>query len=235
MHIASASTQGHTHRTLGYNNQDAYFVDSNETRHICIVADGCGSGSNSEVGAQLAVRFVAKYISDALEKGINWQAGLKTALLRQAQQLAQQHANNTKSFVRDYLLFTIVGCVSDAEQITLFWSGDGVLGVNDAIEIIDQNNRPKYINNELKGARASEFEFRQLPLEGQRLLIATDGFEDVMAGVNSGEISEYGSVEDLLKDAAVFDDPVYLSKLFHKYAERGVIRDDCTLVVLKPR
>ena len=59
-----ATTPGYTHRKLDYNNQDAVLLVEHENYTIGIIADGCGSGANSEVGAQLAVKYLAKLISE---------------------------------------------------------------------------------------------------------------------------------------------------------------------------
>ncbi|WP_250631271.1 protein phosphatase 2C domain-containing protein [Rhodoflexus caldus] len=58
---ATASVIGSSHYKLYYNNQDSYSFYQDRTCILGVVADGCGSGSNSEVGAKLGVDFVVNF------------------------------------------------------------------------------------------------------------------------------------------------------------------------------
>jgi hypothetical protein len=60
--IASASVIGRDHIGPGKNNQDALWIVEDQNGIVGIVCDGCGSGSNSEVGAKIGARLVCEEI-----------------------------------------------------------------------------------------------------------------------------------------------------------------------------
>jgi len=55
--IAAASVIGREHARAGRNNQDALSLLAQGEVLAAVVADGCGSGAHSEVGAQIAQRI----------------------------------------------------------------------------------------------------------------------------------------------------------------------------------
>lgn len=232
MKIGYATIQGASHRKLEYNNQDAVLVQESDDAIIGIVADGCGSGAYSEVGSQLGVKKLAKIIAEKLEAGEDWRTNLKAEMQAYAKALVEMHDWNAPAFVKDYLLFTLVGFVKVKDDLTLFSYGDGVLVVDGAMTIIDQNNRPKYLNNELKGAEGGDFSFQELKYTGQKILVGSDGVEDILDGINSREIQEYESFTEFMNDEANYTNPIHLPKFLQKYARAGVLKDDCSLIML---
>ena len=56
-------------------------------------------------------------------------------------------------------------------KVTLFSYGDGVIIIDDQIKIINQDNRPKYVNNELIGNEGGQFIYEEidLPLASRKL------------------------------------------------------------------
>jgi serine/threonine protein phosphatase PrpC len=165
MKIGYGSIQGFTHRNLEYNNQDFVLVEENEEYSMGLIADGCGSGSNSEVGAQLGLKYLMKRISERINS--SWQGNLKEDLQKYSNQLAGLHSDNPKKFIKNFLLYTVIGFVERNGVLTILSFGDGVIVVDDKVEIIDQNNRPRYINNELIGNEGGQFVFDQINFDGQ--------------------------------------------------------------------
>lgn len=149
MDINYGTILGHSHRVLDYNNQDAIIIKEHENYCIGIIADGCGSGSNSEVGAQLGVQFVCKLIENYLDEERDWKPVIKRKIHNYSNDLLKVHCSNKKDFIRNYLLYTILGFVKERDKTTIFHCGDGVIGVGEHIQILNQNNRPTYVNNEL--------------------------------------------------------------------------------------
>ncbi len=233
MKIAYATIAGSTHRTLYYNSQDAVEIVQTPNYTIGIVADGCGSGSNSEVGAQLGVKFLAKYIQECITNEREWKNEMASKMHTYTEKLIHLHTKDSKRFTKNYLLYTLIGFVLEYDRITLFSCGDGVFVINDNIKIINQNNRPKYLNNGFLGKDGGSFEFTELKYTKQKIIVATDGFEDLVQAINNKEISEYESVNELLEDEQNFDNPIQLPKLLAKYADKGILKDDCTLIMLK--
>lgn len=233
MKLNYGSIQGSVHRKLDYNNQDAVHIYQTNELTIGIVADGCGSGSNSEVGAQLGVKKLTKIIRDKIEQNLDWKKNLKEEMQSYSKKIADLHDISTPGFVQDYLLYTLVGFVLCKDQITLFSYGDGVIVINDDIQIIDQHNKPKYLNNELRNSEGGEFSFQEFECQGQRILIGSDGVEDLIEGINKGEIPEYSTFNEFMNDETNYTNPIKLPKLLQKYSRSGVLRDDCTLILLR--
>lgn len=71
--VLSGSTVGTTHQKLNYNNQDSYELIQTSNYIIGVIADGCGSGHKSEVGAHLGANFACKFISKCIEENKDWQ------------------------------------------------------------------------------------------------------------------------------------------------------------------
>jgi len=206
-------------------------VSENEDFNIGLIADGCGSGSNSEVGAQLGL----KYLMQRITKQVNsdWQTNLKEDLQNYSKKLAQIHSQNPREFIKNFLLYTLVGFVEKDNIMTIFSFGDGVIIVDDQIKIIDQNNRPKYVNNEFIGNEGGEFVYEEILLDQQTVIIGSDGVEDFIEGINSGLIEEYENLAQFVEDEDNFTNPIHVPKLLKKYSRGGVLKDDCSLIVLK--
>lgn len=58
--VAGGSVVGTAHGRIGRNNQDAWAVRAGPEGVVAIVADGCGSGGSSEVGARLGATLLAE-------------------------------------------------------------------------------------------------------------------------------------------------------------------------------
>jgi len=58
--IAGGSVPGRRHRMAGRNNQDAFAWAARDGALVAVVSDGCGSGTHSEVGAQIGARLVVR-------------------------------------------------------------------------------------------------------------------------------------------------------------------------------
>ncbi len=231
MKIGYATIQGYTHRKLEYNNQDSVGVFQYENCKIGIITDGCGSAPHSEVGAQLAIPFIARFIKDNIEG--DWKSRLKPALLDYASKLAELHSNHPEEFIRNFLLYTIVGFVEVNHQITIFTAGDGVVIFDGKVNVIDQQNRPKYINNELLGKPSGDFSFQDFPVRENRIILGSDGLEDLLEAIAENKIEEYSDRLDFEKDDTLYDHPIALPKLLQKYARNGIIKDDCSIIMIQ--
>jgi hypothetical protein len=231
MKIGYGSIQGFTHRQLEYNNQDFVLVSENDEYNIGLIADGCGSGSNSEVGAQLGLKFLLRKIDEQINS--DWKANLKENIQKYSNQIAKLHSTNLREFTKNFLLYTIIGFVEENSKITIFSFGDGVIIIDDQIKVINQNNRPKYINNELIGNEGGQFAFEEVLLDEQTILIGSDGVEDLIEAINKGLVEEYRDIQGFIRDEKNFSDPIHIPKFLKKYSRNGILRDDCTLIIVK--
>lgn len=232
MKIAYGSIAGSVHKKLEYNNQDFVLVTQNDKMTIGLIADGCGSGSNSEVGAQLSLNFILKWLNENIDRD-DWKARIKTELQNYSIELAERHSTEPEHFIMNYLLYTVVGVIVKENIATVFSCGDGAIIKDDELIIIDQNNKPKYINNELIGNEGGDFEFYEFDLNDQLLVLGSDGLVDLIEGMAKGFIDEYQTLEEFIKDDRHFSNPVFLPKLLQKYSNTGILKDDCSTIMLK--
>jgi serine/threonine protein phosphatase PrpC len=174
--VATASIIGSSHRKLYYNNQDAYHYYEDKNIMIGVVADGCGSSSNSEVGSRLGVDFVVnfckKHFSDQPfdpEKLSNGMIDFLKNVIK------NQETTEEIDFIENYLYFTLFGFIVQADRTYIFHSGDGIYHLNDKEVLVEQNNRPNYIAKSLISGNAKievdSIETSKL----ERLMVATDG------------------------------------------------------------
>jgi serine/threonine protein phosphatase PrpC len=122
MKIGYGTIQGFTHRKLEYNNQDFVLVSENDEYNIGLIADGCGSGSNSEVGAQLGLKYLLLKIGEQVSS--DWKLNLKENIQKYSKQIAEIHSNNPREFTKNFLLYTIIGFVEENSKITIFSFGE---------------------------------------------------------------------------------------------------------------
>src|SRR4051812_18994859 len=68
--VSVASLIGREHVRLHRNNQDAAAVRIRGDVTVAVVADGCGEGAKSEVGATLAAEFLTNWLIKAEAKEV---------------------------------------------------------------------------------------------------------------------------------------------------------------------
>jgi hypothetical protein len=232
----SASIPGHTHRKMGYNNQDALrVIDTHPHCLIAVVADGCGSKPSSEVGAQLAVNFVAEEIARMIDAGENWRENIQQAHLQWAERLVSaQRAEERERFVHDFMLYTLLGVVVEEAETTLFHGGDGVIVINGQVQVIDQGNRPAYLNYALTGKETRDITYQTLPTAAiDSLLVGTDGVEDLRDLLQSEGREGHRSLAGLCESPGMYRDEVALSKFIFQASLDGKLLDDTSLVMLR--
>lgn len=200
---ASASLIGADHRSplKEKNGQDAVFLDRVTTStfgevQICLVADGCGSGLHSEVGAKLGVRLLGSALARQLARASvssepprhQFDRILDAArqdVLARLRILAQDMGGSFSMTVNDYFLFTIVGALITDSHSLFFSRGDGLVVVNGEEIWIQplEGNAPVYLSYGLvetslaKRPHELAFEIHRVVETAQlnHFLIATDG------------------------------------------------------------
>lgn len=203
--IQGGSVIGSYHHKGFKNNQDALTIETTEKAIIGLVADGCGSGKHSEVGAKLGVRFMANYLRQMIEicpdeLPVDWEYLLNLAarqFLLSLNQFNQCLGMVEKEDAYSYWLFTLVGFILTEEQTIIFSFGDGVVSLNGEVTEIDQNNEPEYLTY---GSPKVEIQQDVPTSEVNSLLIATDGFSELFERGEEG-LSLLGKnmkVQDLL-------------------------------------
>ncbi len=234
--VAISSTIGSSHQKLFYNNQDAYSFYQDKNLICGVVADGCGSGTNSEVGAALGVNFVVNFCKHHFTKKDFDADELSQAIVNYLRNIVQnQQTDEELEFIENYLFFTLFGFVMSPQKTYIFHSGDGVYILNDQKVVVEQNNRPQYIAKNLISGKTNIETTHIETSKLNRLLIATDGLLHLDDKLENGEqIGNLSKIEDLFEQNTYFDDEVALPKFMIDLAiNKNILKDDTTLMMLK--
>jgi len=246
--IQSASIIGSHHRLVNKNNQDAVVVVENGEVIVGIVADGCGSGAHSEVGARLGALFTANFFARRAGQSSGFSVvldDLKRELLAYLGTICP--AGEAKmEFVFSHLLFTLVGFVITPEKVYLFRAGDGVAIVNGEKFVFDENNMPHYLSfgllredNDKLSVRFGIEVVKELPREEVNcLLVATDGFQEIIEQGERefamlGETKTVGAFIDLANDKYLSNKSFLQKRLNVLGVNQRLLYDDTTAILVR--
>ena len=234
--FTSASVIGNFHQRLNCNNQDALEFYQDKNIIIGVVADGCGSGSNSEVGSRLSVNFVINFCRKHFTTATFDSQKLKVALIEYLSEIIKNQQTKEKlEFIENYLYFTLFGFVVQPNQTFIFHTGDGLYYLNEKEVIVEQNNQPKYIvKNLVNGNVEIEVDIIETS-KLNRLLISTDGLIQLNERFLKNEvINGNRKIADFFDKAEYFDDIISLKNdLTDLSINRNILKDDTTLILLK--
>lgn len=252
--LAGGSTIGRDHRMVPKNNQDSWSIWRYDDLTIAIVADGCGSGMHSEIGAKIGVQILGAALRKEYERHgrINWRR-LQRSMLTQLDNVAQAMGSDYRKIVESYMLFTLLGVIIDTERTTFFSLGDGTIIVNgEALSIGPfQNNTPPYLGY---GLLLDELAIDPSAITLQPIcelstaqltsfLIATDGIDDVIRNERNmmpGLNKPVGSIEQFWQSDRYFgSNPELLSRQLKLIGrdwpaaqpQPGLLGDDTTIIV----
>jgi hypothetical protein len=233
---ATASVIGSSHYKLYYNNQDGYNFYQDKTCIVGVVADGCGAGSNSEVGARLGVDFVINFCKKNFSHSPFDKNLLENALIEYLKHIVKnQQTSEELDFIENYLFFTLFGFVVQPHQTFIFHSGDGIYTLNDKEVIIEQDNRPKYIAKTLISGKyyieTDHIETQKL----KRLLVATDGLNHLNDKFLKGQnIEGMTRISDFFNTESYFENEVSLPKFLTELSiNKNILKDDTTMIMLR--
>jgi hypothetical protein len=202
--VRTGLVTGRSHLLDARNCQDALTVlpiEHEGEQYLCgALADGCGSSVHSEVGAWLAVEFVTRALRSLLSEGYSLEA-IPAELYQRVQRFLQQTVasfdfageDERVHFIHDCLLFTVLGFVVGPEDTVIFVAGDGVVRVNDTIQVHDQGGAPDFIGYHLLKDRMTQnglslpsgFIVCQLETKDlQKLALGSDGWREATGALN---------------------------------------------------
>jgi hypothetical protein len=257
--VADGGVIGRDHR-LGYRNyQDARVIARSPQATVAVVTDGCGSGTHSEVGAQIGARMLAEIVRAQVTDGdvrtIKWSRVLQH-LLSSLDMLARQMGGNFREVVEDQFLFTFMGVVLGGalfnNRAVFFGLGDGVLAINGEVEVIGPypGNMPPYAGYGLLPGELTidpaliAIWTKEVPLaELDTFLIGTDGVADLMKASERsvpGLAQAAGGIEQFWEDDRYFrGNPELISRRLKllgrdwpKHSPQpGLLPDDTSLIV----
>lgn len=218
---------GRDHLLRAANCQDSHALYHDDQYTIGIVCDGCGEGANSEFGAAAAAHFLNGEALRLLRAGTA-PADLPAALYARLREMLNGLLSliappNRVTFIRDYLLFTVLGVVIADGQAVIFAAGDGLIAIDETITQRDEGNAPRYPAYHLLEAPhqpadlPSGFEVYTVPAGWQRLAIGSDGFDVA-----------------LLPEVWGFANPRALQRKMNVWNEQDHrFRDDATLITVE--
>ena len=232
--LAAASLVGREHVRRNRNNQDAVAIETKGDRLVAVVADGCGEGSRSEVGAALGARFLAGWLlrSDHASSAA-WTEAAADALTEYLRGVARGSwgPERERAFVAEHLLFTFLAAVVTPERWLVFGSGDGVVRANESTRAIDSgpDNAPEYLAYRLVGRAVRPVVHAEGATEALRqLVIGTDGVAPLLDGDDA--------IARLTRDVLASGNPTLLQRGFVVLRDRERrIQDDATAVVIARR
>ena len=257
--VAAATVMGREHARAGRNNQDAFWARASEHGLAAVVADGCGSGAQSELGAQLGARRVVEGALSLLGLGVpvdspEFLQRLGADVLCFLQAISGELGERA---IGEALLFTVVGAVVTPEHTLVFSAGDGVWALNGDVQRLGPfpGNAPPYLAYGLlkPGVVSLKANTLRPTAEVDSLLLGTDGAADLadLAGARVPEREEpVGPLSQFWSDARYFQNPDALRRrlsLLNRESVRadfsaqrlvrvpGLLSDDTTLVVLRRR
>lgn len=154
---AGANIPGTDHTLPGQpmwkNCQDSYFIKSGGDIVVGLITDGCGSGKQSEIGAQIGAKVFGQKLFALATRNLNqgkseftrW-AEVKMHTLGVLQSLASQIDDSMTQALND-LLYATVGFLVTPENTYVFHCGDGSYAVNEEITKLGpfENNAPPYL------------------------------------------------------------------------------------------
>ena len=150
---------GRSHILAGRNCQDSLKTSTTEINGrpymVGWISDGCSEGAHSEVGSSLATEFLLNqslhYLSEDIPLEIiplflfeDLLSFLRSTLIWQSLDTPQKQA----LFIKDFLLFTLVGYIIGPKHSLVMAYGDGLVIINDRIyrrDFHDESPYPGYL------------------------------------------------------------------------------------------
>jgi len=222
--------------------------------HVGIVSDGCTGApgfSKTEVGSnlltayafgrcqelicasvalpdipralfQMCTEFLRDMANKVMPSNILWSYAPEIKPYLKEDRLAW---NSTTRFRTDYLSATLLGFITDEEQLVIFSAGDGIIMVDSELKVIDQDDKPDYpaysINNPGKGFETAIYDMKKV----RRVVIGTDGPKDLMKNPEFVE-QLFSHLPGQIMGLQILLNVTYQS-------QSHLMMDDCTMVTLQ--
>ena len=196
--IEEGIVTGRHHIVYGINCQDSAasksFVYKDQTYLAGIVADGCGEGTRSETGAHLATSFLLRRIENLIRESVSpreiptslfWDLLRFLGSIVDGYKLYNLPHTEVVTFIKDHLLFTVLGFIVGPTETVVFATGDGVVVLNDIVDIRDQENMPTYPAYHLVDAKYLSQKRTKLPRDFDTQVIATSKLKRLAVGTDA--------------------------------------------------
>jgi len=189
--ITAAAVTGARHQRASRNGQDAVATWRGADSAVVVVADGCGSGPSSEVGARLGATLFARLLGARLARAGNervdraetW-AATRVDVVAGLADLLERVPGDRAQLIHDCWLFTIVAAAVTPDGAAVWALGDGAYSFGDHTRVLGPfaDNQPPYLAYDLLGD-PREAHFAIAPAGRGTIIIATDGACDLDSGL----------------------------------------------------
>lgn len=228
---------GRSHILDARNCQDALcsmsFEYNGQPYIVGVIADGCGEGKHSEVGAELAVQFIAYEVRRLVQDGkVDIPQTLFERLIHFLKGIVGAYnfsdVREFVKFVNNHLLFTVIGFIVSPEQTLVFAAGDGIVVLNDEVHLREQNNAPAYIGYQLIDRRYLQANTSPLPTTFDMYSLPTKSLKRLAIGSDAW-ISE----QPLLDQVWDTKMAAGLQLQMNKWSDARHFKDDASMVLLE--
>jgi len=250
------------HQFSNINNQDAANIAIGRDYFIGIVCDGCASthedlenDSSNEVGAKLLSYVFTQRLLRALENGTRFccSSCFEKALLGEVSadlsSFLSSFCKNEQErelFTFNFLLCTVLGFVVTPENYIVFHAGDGVIGVNNCIHLLEDDEgyyigndliksfRSETVNGHLLGNNLKIIAMDQTQ-KLKNIFLATDGFYDMVSRNTSAFVDWMTKCPSASQIENGYDDllPEFREKIGWNESINTGLRDDATFLLLR--
>lgn len=250
--VGGATQQGTAHKLDNQNNQDATSIFISNDFIIGIISDGCASThdelrnsiSNNEVGAKLLCHILIRHarkimFTDGIEdpQHLLQELSERTSkeLISIVNILCEKNELSKEIFIWDFLMTTIIGFIVTRHQYLIFYYGDGIIGINGKISILEENgsyfaetiigkrcpNRYSGVskNNGLKSFASG------LSSDLQSIFLATDGFYEIAKNHNDNLVQFIQQASLKVNNGFNFVLPEFRKQILRN---EGIIKDKST-------
>lgn len=264
--VGGVTQQGTTHKSDNMNNQDAISLHIENDLIIGIVCDGCASThdnikatfSNNEIGAKLLAYLMSKNMKELIPIiGISngdlfiekLNKNISQQLISIIDILAPNNENEREMNIFDFFMTTVLGFVLTPQNFVIFCSGDGVVGFNNRIKVLDEEG--SYFSASLLGECCPSKYTKQPELnnfkvfssgqssELQSIFLATDGFRKIAKKTDyllidlmkKQKSNDWGGYDNLLQE---FRKEIITNPIFAKNSEfASWPEDDASFILLR--
>lgn len=237
--VSHAQIIGRSHLLSGRNSQDALSVGSLEIdgKNIFygVICDGCSEGTDSEVGAKLAVSYLGRQIEILVKSKVPVQKipiilhkRMLDFLKKVLGRISFESPESRINYIKNNFLFTIVAFIC-AEETTIFAQGDGVIIVNGEVIVRDEQNKPSYIGYELVDRKFLSPEAHVLPQSFDVNIYPTESISKLAIASDS-----LGNELEVVPSLWGNDKPISLQKKVNVWSlVEHKFSDDLSIIILE--
>lgn len=233
--IAAGSVIGAEHRRTDRPNQDAAVWRRGNGVIAAVVADGCGSGRHSEVGARVGAALWAEALC---RRGADLERARRDTVA-QLRILATAMGGDLVEVVREHFLFTLVGCAIAGGQVVVHAIGDGLYAIDGEVASLGPfpDNQPPYLGYDLIGDGAGEIAVcAARPVAGLRsIALATDGAAGLDVAAMAVDPRSTGNRDAIRRRLALINreviEPDWEARRLRR--SRGPLADDTTVLIIR--